>query len=52
MGRYSYTNQPEICKWNLSKLAEAIGDALAVSKSKALLKDMYVHSKCIHTQNF
>lgn len=41
MARYSYKEQPEICKWNLLKLAEAIGDALPVSKSKALLENMY-----------
>jgi uncharacterized protein YdiU (UPF0061 family) len=25
-GRYRYSHQPKICKWNLFKLSEAFGD--------------------------
>lgn len=32
-GRYSYKNQPKICKWNLEKFAEALSDLLPLSKS-------------------
>lgn len=42
MARYSYKAQPEICKWNLLKLAEAMSDVLPLVKSRALLEDMYV----------
>ena len=39
-GRYSYEAQPEICKWNLIKLAEAIEDALPLEGSKAAVEEM------------
>ena len=44
MARYSYKAQPEICKWNLIKLAEALADILPLAKSRALLEDVYVYS--------
>lgn len=40
-GRYSYEAQPEICKWNLIKLAEAIKDALPLERSKAAVEEIY-----------
>jgi len=40
-GRYSYEAQPEICKWNLIKLAEAIEDALPLERSKAAVGEIY-----------
>lgn len=39
-GRYSYRAQPEICKWNLEKLAEAIQEALPLERSKATLEEL------------
>ncbi|XP_028401083.1 protein adenylyltransferase SelO, mitochondrial-like [Dendronephthya gigantea] len=39
--RYSYKAQPEICKWNLIKLAEALADVLPLAKSRALLEEIY-----------
>lgn len=39
-GRYSYEAQPEICKWNLVKLAEAIKDVLPLERSKAAVQEM------------
>ena len=33
-GRYSYKNQPEMCKWNLLKLAEALDPLLPKKDSK------------------
>ncbi|XP_059146510.1 protein adenylyltransferase SelO, mitochondrial-like [Physella acuta] len=33
-GRYSYRQQPEMCKWNCLKLAEAIQDVVPLSKTK------------------
>jgi uncharacterized protein YdiU (UPF0061 family) len=33
-GRYSYRNQPSICKWNCSKLAESIKMYLPMSRAK------------------
>ena len=37
-GRYTYAKQPEICRWNCLKLAEAIQRALPLSRSKEALK--------------
>ena len=36
-GRYSYEKQPEICKWNLKKLAEALAPLLPESDSSTVL---------------
>ncbi|ESO86801.1 hypothetical protein LOTGIDRAFT_128503 [Lottia gigantea] len=36
-GRYSYKNQPEICKWNCMKLGEAIQEAVPVDQTKPFL---------------
>lgn len=36
-GRYTYMRQPEICKWNCLKLAEAIQDVVPLSETKPLL---------------
>ncbi|XP_005102618.1 protein adenylyltransferase SelO, mitochondrial [Aplysia californica] len=33
-GRYSYQKQPEMCRWNCVKLAEAIKDAVPLSETK------------------
>lgn len=40
--RYCYQAQPEICKWNLIKLAEAIKDLLPLERSKVAVEEMYV----------
>ena len=42
--RYCYQAQPEICKWNLIKLAEAIKDLLPLERSKVAVEEMYVHN--------
>ncbi|KAK7478685.1 hypothetical protein BaRGS_00030070 [Batillaria attramentaria] len=34
-GRYTYSKQPEICKWNCGKLAEAIKDAVPLERTKS-----------------
>ncbi|XP_013794175.1 selenoprotein O-like isoform X2 [Limulus polyphemus] len=39
-GRYTFIKQPEICHWNLKKLAEAIQAALPLTESLPLL-DLY-----------
>ena len=36
-GRYSYKNQPDICKWNCMKLGEAISGAVPLERTKPLL---------------
>ena len=41
-GRYTYKKQPEICKWNLLKLAEAIKSAVPLDDTKKVLNEMYV----------
>lgn len=40
-GRYTYANQPEICKWNLGKFAEAIGEAVPVEETKEIIEETY-----------
>ena len=40
-GRYTYAKQPEICKWNLGKFAEAISAAVPVSETKKIIEDVY-----------
>lgn len=40
-GRYRYEAQPEICKWNLLKLGEAIKDVLPLERSKAAVEEIY-----------
>jgi uncharacterized protein YdiU (UPF0061 family) len=40
-GRYSYKQQPEICRWNCRKLAEALQPALPLSMSLAILEEVY-----------
>ncbi|KRX02170.1 hypothetical protein PPERSA_06365 [Pseudocohnilembus persalinus] len=40
-GRYCYEQQPEVCKWNLSKLAEALHPILSVQDSKTILNQNY-----------
>lgn len=40
-GRYRFEAQPEICKWNLGKLAEAIKDVLPLERSMAALEEIY-----------
>lgn len=36
-GRYSYKQQPSICKWNCGKLAEALGPLLPLQRSRTIL---------------
>ncbi|KAM3925321.1 protein adenylyltransferase SelO, mitochondrial [Leptodactylus fuscus] len=41
MGRYTYNKQPEICKWNLGKLAEALVPELPLDISQKILEEEY-----------
>ena len=36
-GRYSYKQQPSMCKWNCGKLAEALGPLLPIQRSRTIL---------------
>uniref|UniRef100_UPI00358FB6D1 protein adenylyltransferase SelO, mitochondrial n=1 Tax=Myxine glutinosa TaxID=7769 RepID=UPI00358FB6D1 len=38
-GRYAYSQQPEICRWNLARLAEALAPELPSERSGPLLND-------------
>jgi len=40
-GRYSYENQPQVCKWNLWKLAEALDPFVPFEKSSAYIEKEY-----------
>eukprot|EP00069_Balaena_mysticetus_P000565 bmy_14627T0 len=40
-GRYSYSRQPEVCKWNLQKLAEALEPALPLELAEAILAEEF-----------
>lgn len=44
-GRYAFINQPEICKWNLNKLAEAISDVLPMTQSDPVLEKYIMYSR-------
>lgn len=39
--RNSFKNQPELLKWNLLKLAEAIKDAIPLQKSSSALEELF-----------
>lgn len=41
-GRYAYNKQPEICKWNCGKLAEALIPVLSLERSRDALKEFDV----------
>uniref|UniRef100_F7G5N4 Selenoprotein O n=2 Tax=Monodelphis domestica TaxID=13616 RepID=F7G5N4_MONDO len=38
-GRYAYSKQPEVCKWNLRKLAEALVPELPLELSEPVLEE-------------
>ncbi|XP_029901973.1 selenoprotein O2 isoform X4 [Myripristis murdjan] len=38
-GRYSYRAQPSVCRWNLARLAEALGSELHGAEAGAVLDD-------------
>ncbi|XP_061085514.1 protein adenylyltransferase SelO-1, mitochondrial-like [Conger conger] len=38
-GRYTYQAQPAICRWNLARLAEALGPELSAQSVKAVLDE-------------
>ncbi|XP_020838552.1 protein adenylyltransferase SelO, mitochondrial isoform X3 [Phascolarctos cinereus] len=40
-GRYAYNKQPEVCKWNLQKLAEALVPELPLEVSEPILREEY-----------
>uniref|UniRef100_A0A8C5Z1T9 Selenoprotein O n=1 Tax=Marmota marmota marmota TaxID=9994 RepID=A0A8C5Z1T9_MARMA len=40
-GRYSYSRQPEVCKWNLRKLAEALEPELPRELAEAALEEEF-----------
>ncbi|KAL8622008.1 hypothetical protein ACOMHN_035536 [Nucella lapillus] len=40
-GRYTYEKQPEICKWNCGKLAEAIQGAVSLDKTRPVLEEIF-----------
>ena len=40
-GRYTYQKQPEICKWNCKKFAEAIQMALPLARTEPELQRIF-----------
>lgn len=38
-GRYSYQAQPSVCRWNLARLAEALGSELDVAEAQTILDE-------------
>ncbi|XP_056131752.1 selenoprotein O2 [Lampris incognitus] len=38
-GRYSYQAQPSVCRWNLARLAEALGSELHTAEAGAILDE-------------
>jgi uncharacterized protein YdiU (UPF0061 family) len=49
-GRYSYKNQPEICRWNLMKLAEALLPVLPLEQSSQILETFWTHFGKTHRE--
>lgn len=47
-GRYTYRKQPEVCKWNLRKLAEALEPELPLALAEAILAEEYDAEFCRH----
>ncbi|KAM9311726.1 protein adenylyltransferase SelO, mitochondrial [Gastrophryne carolinensis] len=41
MGRYAYSRQPEICKWNLGKFSEALVPELPLETSENIIEEEY-----------
>ncbi|CAF4074933.1 unnamed protein product [Rotaria magnacalcarata] len=48
-GRYSYKQQPSICKWNCGKLAEALAPLLPIEKSKSILNKFDEEYELVYT---
>jgi serine/tyrosine/threonine adenylyltransferase len=40
-GRYSYANQPSICKWNCKKLGEALQPVLDLTDSRQIVEQVF-----------
>lgn len=40
-GRYTYSKQPQVCRWNLQKLAEALEPELPLVLAEAILKEEF-----------
>ncbi|XP_048209717.1 protein adenylyltransferase SelO, mitochondrial isoform X2 [Perognathus longimembris pacificus] len=40
-GRYAYSKQPEVCKWNLQKLAEALEPELPLALGEAIIAEEF-----------
>lgn len=40
-GRYTYSKQPQVCKWNLQKLAEALEPELPLALGEAILAEEF-----------
>lgn len=40
-GRYTYSRQPEVCRWNLQKLAEALEPELPAELAGTVLAEEY-----------
>lgn len=39
--RYAYSKQPDICEWNLLKLAEAVDPIIPLAEGKAVISSLY-----------
>jgi serine/tyrosine/threonine adenylyltransferase len=40
-GRYAYGKQPEICKWNLQKLAQALAPLIPIADGTSIVEEIY-----------
>lgn len=40
-GRYTYSKQPQVCKWNLQKLAEALEPELPLELGEAIIAEEF-----------
>lgn len=58
LGRYSYRNQPSVCRWNLEMLQRPLSAAIPVSEMEAALETFpelytqYYHQQMLHKLGF
>jgi uncharacterized protein YdiU (UPF0061 family) len=58
LGRYSYRNQPSVCRWNLAMLQRPLSAVIPVSEMEAVLESFpelytqYYHQQMLHKLGF
>nr|XP_006633308.1 PREDICTED: selenoprotein O [Lepisosteus oculatus] len=50
-GRYSYSAQPSVCRWNLERLAEAMGPELPAHRAEAIVAEFVPQYNAFYLDN-